>query len=220
MARMKLSISNSCLAVILLTIGFSSLPALGEWKVISTIPIAGEGRWDYLTVDPATHRLYVPRSTHTQVIDLEREKVVADWPDTNGVHGVAIIPDKNLAFTSNGRSDTVSVFDLKTNQKLTDVKTGKGPDAIIYVESSRKIACMNHRGGSVTLISIGDDSKFTTQEVQVGGALEFAAVDGMNHLFVNVEDKNELVQIDTKDAKVLTRLCDICLVTRMLNRRH
>src|SRR5439155_5494385 len=101
--------------------------------------VSGEGRWDAVTIDSASHRLFVPRSTHTQVIDTESSKVVADWPDTPGVHCVAIIPEKSLAFTSNGRSNTVSVFDVHTNQKLADVKTGEGPDILIFDEASGKV---------------------------------------------------------------------------------
>src|SRR4029434_3199294 len=76
----------------------------GGHKVVKTLEIPGEGRWDYLTIDADGHRLYVPRATHTQVVDVESGKVLADWADTAGVHGVALVPDKHLAFTSNGRS--------------------------------------------------------------------------------------------------------------------
>ena len=83
-----------------------------------------------------------------------------------GVHDVALVQDKGLAVTSNGRSDNVSVFDLKTNDKIADVKTGTGPDAIEYDPASGKVLCMNHRGGTVTLISIGADGKqFTPEEL-------------------------------------------------------
>src|SRR5262245_17804371 len=103
-----------------------------EYKVTKTIPAGGDGRWDCLTVDSDSHRLYVPRSTHVQVIDLDKDAVVADWPGTAGVHGVAIVPDKGLGFTSNGQSGNVSVFDLKTNQRVADVKAGNGPDVIVF----------------------------------------------------------------------------------------
>src|SRR3954466_15282065 len=79
--------------------------AAGDFKLIKSIRIGGEGRWDFVTVDRDSHRLYIPRSTHTQVLDLQTEKIIADWPDTAGVHGVALVPEKHLAFTSNGRSD-------------------------------------------------------------------------------------------------------------------
>jgi len=176
------------------------------YTLVKTIPISGEGRWDYLTVDSDAHRLYVARATHTQVIDLTSGKVLADWQGTAGVHGVALVPDKGLAFTSNGRNRNVSVFDIKTNQKLADVKTGDGPDAIAFDPASGKVLCMNHRGGTVTLISISADGKqFTPEELEVGGALEFVVCDGDGHAFVNVEDKNQVVEFDTRSPKVLNR---------------
>jgi YVTN family beta-propeller protein len=176
----------------------------GDFKLLKALTVGGEGRWDYITIDPQTHRLYVPRSNHTQVLNADSGKVEADWSETNGVHGVALVSDKGLAFTSNGRSGNVSVFDTKTNQKITDVKAGTGPDAIVYDDASGRVLVMNHRGGTITLISISDDGKqFTPQELEVGGTLEFAAVDGAGHAFVNVEDKSEVVQIDTRAAKVL-----------------
>jgi YVTN family beta-propeller protein len=184
-------------------------PQAANYVLQKSIPIGGEGRWDYLTVDPASHRLFVPRSTHVQVIDLATDKVQADWPGTSGVHGVALAPERKLAFTSNGRSNNVSVFDLNTNEKLADVKTGAAPDAIAYDPASGKILCMNHRGGTVTLISLGADGKrftpeqLTPEELQVGGALEFVVTDGDGHAFVNVEDKNEVVEFDTRSPKVL-----------------
>jgi len=175
----------------------------GEYKVVKVIPVEGDGRWDYLTVDPDAHRLYVPRSSHTQVIDLESGKVAADWADTQGVHGVALVPEKHLAFTSNGRANAVGVYDTKTDKKLADVKTGTGPDAILYDPASGKVLAMNHRGGTITLITLGADNQFTPQELEVGGALEAGVTDGQGHAWVNAEDKNEVVEIDTKDAKVL-----------------
>jgi YVTN family beta-propeller protein len=132
---------NTLLAVTLLHVGLPSA-VHAEYKLLKTIPVTGDGRWDYLMVDEDAHRLYIPRTTHTQVIDLDSGKAIADWPDTTGVHGVALVRDKSLAFTSNGRSDSVSVFDLTTNKKIADVKTGTGPDAIIYDESSGKVLAM------------------------------------------------------------------------------
>src|SRR3954454_13851802 len=104
------------------------------YSVVKTINVPGEGRWDFLTVDPSTHRLYIPRSSHVQVLDTQTGKVVEDWSGTDGVHGVALVPTKHLAFTSNGRSNDVSVVDLQTGKKIASAKAGASPDAIIYDE--------------------------------------------------------------------------------------
>jgi YVTN family beta-propeller protein len=174
-----------------------------EYSVLKTMSLAGEGRWDFITFDAATHRIYVPRSSHVQVLDTETGKVVEDWAGTDGVHGVALVQKKHLAFTSNGRSNDVSVFDLQTNKKIATVKAGSSPDAIVYDEASDKILVMNHRGGTITFIPVGDGQTFSPSELQVGGALECAETDGAGHAFVNVEDKNEVVQIDTTAGTVM-----------------
>lgn len=178
-------------------------PSSASLKVINRFAVGGEGRWDYVTADAANHRLYVPRSTHVQVLDSETGKQIADWPDTAGVHGVALVADKNLGFASNGQANTVSVFDLKADRRITDVPVGKGPDAITYDAASGNVLVFNHKGGTITLISTDPDAKFRTQEIEVGGALEAGVPDGKGHAFVNVEDKNEVVEFDTKAGTVI-----------------
>ena len=98
---------------------------------------AGTGGWDYLTVDGAARRLYIARSTHVMVVDIDTDKVVGDIGDTPGVHGIAIASELNRGFTSNGRANTATIFDLKTLKVLGRVKTGENPDAILYDPASR-----------------------------------------------------------------------------------
>lgn len=170
--------------------------------LLRTIPIGGEGRWDYICVDSTAQRLYIPRSTHVQILDLEKGTVLGDIPNTNGVHGVALAPEQNLGFTSNGRDSTVSVFDLKTFKVSKTIKTGRNPDAIIYDPASKHILSINHSGGDVTVIDPAALDK-DPATIAVGGTLEFAVADGAGHVFVNVEDKDEVVEIDSKTNKVL-----------------
>ncbi|SRR6266568_811789 len=170
-------------------------------KVIKTLPLGGEGRWDYLCADARGERLYVPRSTHVQVVDLESGKVVGDIPNTNGVHGVALAPEQNLGFSSNGRDNSVSVFDLKTLKEAKRIKAGKNPDAIMFDPASKHIFAFNHSGGDVTVIDPATLEAMAT--IPVGGALEYGVSDGAGHVFVNVEDKGEVVEIDSRENKVL-----------------
>src|SRR4051812_39886369 len=90
-------------ALVLVMVGMSNGTMAAEGgptlKVIKTLPLGGEGRWDYLCADAEGQRLYVPRSTHVQVVDLESGKLVGDIPGTNGVHGVALAPEQALGFT-------------------------------------------------------------------------------------------------------------------------
>ena len=171
-------------------------------KVIKTIPTGSTGRWDYICVDSAARRVYVPRSTHVQVVDLDKSEVIGDIPKTGGVHGVAIVPELNLGFASAGKDNAVVVFDLKTFKAVgKPIKTGKNPDAIIYDPASKHMLAMCHSGGQVTVIDPAADREPVT--IEVGGALEYAVADGAGHAFVNVEDKSEIVEIDTAANKVL-----------------
>ena len=172
--------------------------------LLKTISIGGEGRWDYICVDSAAQRLYIPRSTHVQILDLATEKVIGDVPGTNGVHGVALAPDQNLGFSSNGRDSTVSAFDLKTFEISKTIKTGRNPDAIIYDLASKHILSINHSGGDVTVIDPAALDKDPVT-IAVGGTLEYAAADGTGHVFVNVENKNEVAEIDSETNQVLAR---------------
>ena len=119
-----------------LILAANSYAADSGYHVIKRLPVGGEGGWDYLTVDGPARRLYISRSTHVMVIDLDTDKVVGDIPNTPGVHGIAVAPELNRGFTSNGKTDTSTIFDLKTLKVLGEVKTGDNPDAIIYDPTS------------------------------------------------------------------------------------
>jgi DNA-binding beta-propeller fold protein YncE len=168
------------------------------------IPLAGEGGWDYLSVDTAAHRLYVSRGTHVAVIDLDRDSVIGDIPNTNGVHGIAFVHELNRGYTSNGRDTTVTVFDLKTLATLSAVKvTGANPDAITYDPVSRRVFTFNGRGSNAT--AIDPKSGKVVGTLDLGGKPENAVSDGRGHMYVNIEDKSEIVAFDPKKLKVQGR---------------
>src|SRR5262249_1397803 len=152
----------------------------------------------------ANHRLYVSHGTQTEVIDTATDKLLGTIPDTKGVHGVAIANDLGRGFTSDGGDNDVSVFDLKTLKVLSKVKTGQNPDAIIYEPVSKRVFTFNGRSSDSTAIDAKSGS-VVTASIPVGGKPEFAQVDGKGHIFVNIEDKNEIVQIDAKNALVEKR---------------
>ncbi|MEI8195806.1 MAG: YncE family protein [Phycisphaerae bacterium] len=166
-----------------------------------TIPTTGEPRWDYITIDPEARRLYVPQATRVVVLDADKGTVLGEVADTPGVHGVALVTDLHLGFASNGKNDTVSVFDTRTFKTVKTLKAGKKPDAIIYDPFSKHVLVMNGNGGNVTVIDPTQlDVEPTT--IEVGGKLEFAVTDWVGHVYVNVEDKDEVAVIDTKAMKV------------------
>ncbi len=167
------------------------------------IAIGGEGFWDYLTVDSAAHRLYVTRGTHVVVIDTLTNAVVGDIPNTPGVHGVAIAPKLNRGFTSNGRENTVTVFDLKTLKELQRIPVGKNPDAILYDSATKRLFTFNGSSKDVTALDAGSGRVLGT--IPVGGKPEFCATDEKGTVFANIEDTSEIVAIDANALTVETR---------------
>src|SRR5262245_16962902 len=128
------------------------LSAATGYHVVGEIKVGGEGGWDYLTVDSAARRLYVSHATHVVVVDLDANKVVGDIPDTPGVHGIAIAPELNRGFISNGRGNNVTMFDLKTLKATGTVATGENPDSIRYDAVSGRVFAFNGRSKSATAI--------------------------------------------------------------------
>ncbi len=118
-------------------------PEVGGYHVETTWKLGGEGRWDYCIVDSAAKLLYVTRQSHVQVVSTETGKVVADLTGTSGCHGVALAPDLNRGFISNGQGNSVTVFDLKEHKVLGKVPAGQGPDAILYDPASKRVLAFN-----------------------------------------------------------------------------
>lgn len=172
------------------------------YHVARQIQAGGEGGWDYLTVDTVGHRLYISRSTHVMVIDLAGDTVIGDIPNTPGVHGIAVAPDLNRGFVSNGRDSTVTVFDLRTLATVGTIRgTGRNPDAILYEPTTRRVFTFNGGSASATAIDAITDSIIGT--IELGGKPEFARTDLAGHVYVNIEDKSEIVSFDPRTLQVL-----------------
>ena len=155
------------------------------------------------SVDSAARRVYVSHGSHVVVLDGDTYAIVGDIPDTLGVHGIAIDAEAGRGFTSNGRANTVTIFDLKSLKTLGTVKAGSNPDAIVYDPATKRVFTMNGRSQDTTAINSADGSVAGT--LALGGKPEFAVADGQGSIFVNIEDKSELVQFDSKNLKVLNR---------------
>jgi YVTN family beta-propeller protein len=190
------------LALFLLSISTAAFGASG-YQLVKKILLGGEGGWDYLTFDPGSGRLFISRATHVTVLDAASGKVVGDIPDTAGVHGIALAPELGRGFTSNGRADTVTIFDLKTLATIGQVKTGQNPDAIVYDPASKRVFTMNGRSGDATAIDAATGKVEGT--VPLGGKPEFAVTDGGGHIYINIEDKSELVALDSRKLEVGAR---------------
>jgi YVTN family beta-propeller protein len=173
----------------------------GTYHLLRKLPVGGEGAWDYLTVDPDAKRIYISRSTHVMVVDEEKGEVVGDIPDTKGVHGIAIAKDLGKGFTSNGQANTVTVFDLSTLKASATINvTGQNPDSILYDPANKRIWTFNGRTANATVIDAVAGTVAGT--VALAGKPETPVLDGKGSIFVNIEDKNSLVEIDAKSLAV------------------
>jgi YVTN family beta-propeller protein len=156
--------------------------------------LGGEGGWDYLTVDSKARRIYISHATHVMVVDADTNAVLGDIPNTNGVHGIALVPEVDKGFTSNGRDNAVTVFDLKTLKPVANVPVGRNPDAIVYDPFSKRVFAFNGASHDATAIDVKTNSVVGT--IALGGKPEFAVSDEKGNLYVNIEDKNEIVRFD------------------------
>jgi DNA-binding beta-propeller fold protein YncE len=173
------------------------------YKVIKKIEIGGEGGWDYLTMDADSRRLYIARANRVQVVDVDKGKLIGEIAPTPGVHGVALDTKRKKGFISNGGDATVTVFDLESLKETARVKVGMRPDAILYDSASDRVFTFNAGTKDSTAISAADNSVAGT--VALGGKPEGAVADGKGMVFVNLEDKNEVVAFDAKTLTVKNR---------------
>jgi len=188
-------------SIISLSLAAVALAATGPgYNVVTTYKLGGEGGWDYLITDADARRTYISRGTHVVVIDADTGKSVGDIADTPGVHGIALAPELGRGFTSNGREGTVSIFDIKTLATNSKVKVGENPDAILYDPASKRVFTFNGRSQDSTAIDAATGKVVGT--IKLDGKPEFAATDAKGGIWVNIEDKSELVAIDPNKLEV------------------
>lgn len=177
------------------------------YHVSRTFHVGGEGGWDYLTVDPEHKLLYVPRSTHTMVLDANTGKTIADIPGQKRNHGVAIAPSAGRGFITDGEDGSVTVFDLKSYAVLGKVKTAEDSDGVIFDPASGKVLVVC--GDAGVMIPISPDLNLATGKadaaVELGGKPEFLAADGQGKAYINLVDKDQVAVVDTKTMKVLNK---------------
>ena len=184
-----------------------SLSAYGadlSYHLVKEIPVAGDGGWDYLTVDSAAQRLYVSHTSKVVVIDLAKAKVVGEITNTPGVHGVAVAPELGRGLVTCGRENKAAIFDLKTLEILSKTDTGENPDGMLYELGQQEFYTFNGRGRSATVIDARTGKVAAT--IPLGGKPEFAQADvKAGRVFNNIEDTSEVVVIDAKEHEVLHR---------------
>lgn len=192
---------NKAIVVAIFALVTSAFAGNPQYRQVAKYPIGGEGGWDYVTFDPDSQRLFVSHNNAIEIVDASNGKSLGQIP-ANGAHGIAVVTAKGKGFFTNGRTGTVTVFDLKTFKPIQNIKVGENPDAIIYDPFSKSVIVMNGRSKDVMVID--PDALQVTKTIPLGGKLEFAAAD-KGHVYVNVEDTAEIADLDSKSWVVLHR---------------
>lgn len=191
------------LGLLLVGMGSQVAGAVGTpaYHVLKKRNAGGEGGWDYLNVDAQARRIYISRGDHVDVVDADTGSKVGTIANTPGVHGIALAPRLGRGFTSNGREGTVTIFNLKDLKEIGRVPVGQNPDAIMYDPASHRVFTMNGRSNDATAVDAATGKVDGT--IPLGGRPEFAVADGKGEVFINIEDKSEIVAVDARQLKVL-----------------
>ncbi len=169
-----------------------------------TWKLAGDGNWDYLSLDSAAHRLYIARGKTIQVVDTETGALVGEVSGLSGAHGVALDTANHRAYASSGKSDSVVVFDTLSLKPIGDpIAVGQKPDAILFEPVTKRVFAFDAGSNEVSVIDTATNK--VAQTVALGGNPEFGAADGMGHVWVNIENTSELVELNAADGKVMGR---------------
>lgn len=178
--------------------------AVAAPQVVATIALPGPVRWDYVSVDPAAHRLYVGHRERVDVIDTRDHSSLLQLAPTPGVHGAAATADLGRVFTSNGADGTIGVFDAASGKLLQTVKAGRNPDAIVYEPVTHRVFAFNGKSSDITAID-ARSLQVLAESIAVSGTPEYAVADGHGHVYVNIEDMSELAVLDARTLQIQRR---------------
>jgi len=184
-----------------LTAEGTPVPSAPQYRIAQEVRLPGDGGWDDLTFDDGGHRLFIAHGTQVQVVDTDKLTLAGSIADTPGVHATALATDVGHGYISAGRSGTIVVFDLKTLARLKEIKaTGENPDAIIYDSATHRVFSFNGRGRNATVVDVKTDEVIAT--ILLDAKPEFAVSDGKGRVYVNLEDKSSIAQIDAQHLTV------------------
>ena len=173
-----------------------------EFKLDHKIALEGDEGWYYLSIDVTTNHLFITRSNHIDVLDLTTEKVVGKITEKiNGAHGVAFAPTLNKGYATSGKSSSVIAFDLKTLAVLKEIPAGKKADLVLFDEITKRVFSFNGEDKTITIIDATTDKVIKT--LSLDGKPEFGATDNQGRIYFNNEDKNSVVELDTKEMKII-----------------
>lgn len=176
--------------------------AASDYAVQAQYALGGSGKWDYLTLDASARRLYIARLDRVMVMDVDSGKLVGEVPGAIGAHGVALVPALHRGYVSNGHADSLTPFDLETLKPLAVIPvSGKDPDALLFDQATAQLWAFNGHSNSASVIDPAAGREIG--RVELAGNPEFAVSDEQGHIYVNLEDKGQLAQIDARTQKVL-----------------
>src|SRR5215469_9957898 len=173
------------------------------YHLLKTIPVPGDTGWDYLKFDPSSHRLYISRGDHVAVVNVETGKVVADIGGMQRIHGIVLAPEFNRGFVTDGQAAKVWIFNLKTLKVTGSAPAAPDADGEVYDTATKRVFTMNGDSKSSTVIDAKTGKVLST--IDLGGGPEFPVADGQGHVYANIEDKSEIVEIDSNTMKITNR---------------
>src|SRR3954471_8960394 len=176
---------------------------VGSYRITRTYQVGGDGSWDYVVPDPPNHRLFIARQNRVMVIDEDSGKLLGELTGINGAHGTAIAASSGHGFATSGNDQSVVMFDLKTYKVLGRIPAIEDADAIIYDPASNRVFTFNGDAHSSTVIDPQAGRLITN--IPLGGKPEYGASAGDGHVYANLTDSSEVVEIDAKTATVTKR---------------
>ncbi len=189
------------LIVVVLAIAVVGLLGAAEgFKVLNKIKIGGGGSWDYVAMDNTNRRVYASHGSSVAVVDPDKGTVVGTISDLHGVHGIAVATDLNRGFITNGQSNSVTIFDLKTLAKIGEPAVGQNPDAVCYEPKTQRVFTFNGRSNDSSVLNAKTGEVVAT--LPLNGKPEFCAADGAGKLYNNLEDKNSVIEIDAAKPSI------------------
>jgi DNA-binding beta-propeller fold protein YncE len=191
---------QKALLVLTLLAAANGAPNEAGYRLLQKLTLGGEGGWDYFDVEPSTGHVFIPRGTHILVVDSEGRQV-ADIPGVKGAHAIVFAPELDRAFLSTENS--VTILDLRAMKVRSQVwLADSDPDAILYDPSVKRVFTFNG-GDDQDATAIDAETGKVVGTIDLGGKPETAQADGAGHVFVNIEDQNKIIAIDSSKLKVL-----------------
>ncbi len=187
--------------VLLLGLFAGSAEAQQPYRILDRWKIGGTGGWDYLLADPSAHLLYVTHGARVEVLDTNTGKPAGAITGLKATHGIALNPDAQEGYISDGGANAIVVFNRKTFATLATVAAGVNPDGIVFEPVTKTVWAFNGRSSSVTVMDANTHMVVAT--IALPGKPEFPQADGKGHVFDNIEDKNEIVELDAKTKRLV-----------------